>query len=248
MNSINFITCHDGFTLADLVSYADRHNHANGAGNQDGPVENYGANYGIEGPTHDETIEATRLRQIKNMLGTLFLSRGVPMMLGGDEFRRTQRGNNNAYCQDNIISWYDWGLLAAQPGLHRFVRLLIALRRHHPALTADSFYTDEEIGWFGPSGGVPDWNGRMNLLGCLINPSRPGTAPVEEAGIAMLFNAGESGVEFRLPGAPKSRWRLALDTAAQSPNDIFWTGEEPEVSDQSYYRLGSRSLVVLVST
>ena len=128
VNSINFVTCHDGFTLNDAVSYATKHNEANGNDNRDGADENYSANYGVEGPTQDAAIDATRLRQIKNMLATLLLSRGVPMLLGGDEFRRTQGGNNNAYCQDNEVSWYDWRLIEQNREILRFARELIAFR------------------------------------------------------------------------------------------------------------------------
>ena len=145
VNSINYVTCHDGFTLNDLVSYARKHNEQNGEDNRDGITENYSENNGIEGPTSNAGIEAMRRRQIKNMMATLLLSRGVPMLLGGDEFRRTQQGNNNAYCQDNAISWYDWRLADRNADLVRFVARLIAFRRAHPVLSAERFYTDAEI-------------------------------------------------------------------------------------------------------
>jgi glycogen operon protein len=132
--SVNFVTCHDGFTLDDLVSYARKHNTANGEGNRDGADQNYSANYGVEGPSADPAIEAIRRRQIKNLLLTLAISRGVPMLLAGDEFRRTQRGNNNAYCQDNETSWIDWSLVERHQELVRFTREVLALRRAHPVL------------------------------------------------------------------------------------------------------------------
>ena len=116
VNSINFVTCHDGFTLNDLVSYNEKHNEGNGEGNRDGTDWNCSYNYGVEGPSDDPEIESIRVRQIKNFIATLFVSRGVPLFLGGDEFRRTQKGNNNAFCQDNEISWYDWDLLQEEPG------------------------------------------------------------------------------------------------------------------------------------
>ena len=153
--SLNFITCHDGFTMNDLVSYKQKHNDENGEYNHDGTPANYSDNCGVEGPTDDSVVEATRKRMIKNLLLTLFISRGVPMLSGGDEFRRTQRGNNNAYCQDNAISWYDWSLLEKHQEIYRFTRAMIAFRRAHPVLRKEAFYTDDEIKWFGPQGSCP---------------------------------------------------------------------------------------------
>ena len=174
--SINFVTCHDGFTLNDLVSYRYKHNEANGENNHDGTDANFSENYGIEGETTDAGIEAMRKRQIKNFLLTLLISRGVPMLLGGDEFRRTQGGNNNAYCQDNDTSWYDWSRLEQHQEIFRFTRGMIAFRRAHPVLSEEHFYTDAEIQWFGPQGdaelgrperkaaGLPDSRGRAHAL------------------------------------------------------------------------------------
>ena len=137
--SINFVTCHDGFTLNDLVSYREKHNDANGEHNHDGTDANFSDNYGVEGETVDAEIEAVRTRQIKNFLVTLFISRGIPLLLGGDEFRRTQGGNNNAYCQDNDTSWYDWSRLEQHEDIFRFTRGLIAFRRTHPILRYRAF-------------------------------------------------------------------------------------------------------------
>jgi len=137
VNSINFVTCHDGFTLADLVTYASSHNEANGEDNRDGPRENFSANYGVEGPTDDATITALRTRQIKNFIATLLISRGVPMLLGGDEFASTQRGNSNAYCRDNEISWYDWRGIEEHAPIVHFTHALIGSRRHHAVLSAE---------------------------------------------------------------------------------------------------------------
>ena len=134
--SVNFVTCHDGFTLNDLVSYSRKHNEANGESNRDGASENFSANYGVEGESTDPAIEAVRLRQIKNFLLTLAISRGVPMLLAGDEFRRTQRGNNNAYCQDNDTSWVDWSLAERHAELVRFTRSVFAFRRAHDGVAA----------------------------------------------------------------------------------------------------------------
>ena len=153
LNSINFVTCHDGFTLNDLVSYNEKHNEANGEENRDGTDQNYSYNYGAEGPTDDREIERIRVRQIKNFIATLFVSRGVPLFLGGDEFRRTQGGNNNAFCQDNETSWYNWELLKKNREIFRFTREMIALRKRNSVLREVRFYTDEDISWFSPDGG-----------------------------------------------------------------------------------------------
>src|SRR6202022_414982 len=139
--SVNFVTVHDGFTLNDLVSYNEKHNEANGEGNRDGINENLGWNCGVEGPSDDPAIEALRTRQIKNVFTILLLSRGVPMLLGGDEVRRSQNGNNNAYNQDNATSWFDWTLAESNREMLRFVQRMIAFRKAHPALWQPSFYT-----------------------------------------------------------------------------------------------------------
>jgi isoamylase len=202
LNSINFITCHDGFTLNDLVSYKEKHNEANGEDNRDGTTENFSDNYGLEGETHDPAIETVRMRQIKNMLATLFISRGVPMLPGGDEFRRTQRGNNNAYCQNNDISWYDWRLLGQNRELFRFTREIISFRKRHKVLRTEQFYTDRDIRWFNYDGGNLDWGTSSRTLGCLIYPGKDqGTVPGHA--ICLLFNAEVFETEFKLPPAPE---------------------------------------------
>ena len=169
-NSINFITCHDGFTLNDLVSYRYKHNELNKQNNNDGANENFSDNYGAEGRTTDAAIESVRKRQIKNFLLTLLISRGVPMLLGGDEFRRTQEGNNNAYCQDNETSWYDWNCLKQHKEIFNFTRGMIAFRRAHPVLSKEQFYTDAEIHWFDPQGGLPNWDNPQGKTVCLSGP------------------------------------------------------------------------------
>ena len=218
LHSINFVTCHDGFTLNDLVSYAEKHNRANGEDNADGSNDNFSANLGIEGPSDDVAIETARLRRIKNMLATLLLSRGVPMLLGGDEFRRTQGGNNNAYCQDNETSWYDWRLLKENGDLFRFVRELIALRRRFPVLCTERFYRAEEIQWFGPDLAEPDWSGACGLLGCMIHARGAGARGEAGEALCLLFNATSGAVAFRLPEPPAGAvWRALLDSAQNTP-------------------------------
>jgi isoamylase len=191
--SINFVTCHDGFTLNDLVSYRYKHNEANGENNHDGTDANFSENYGAEGETTDAGIETLRKRQIKNFLLTLLISRGVPMLLGGDEFRRTQGGNNNAYCQDNETSWYDWSSSGTAQEIFRFTRGMIAFRRAHPILSKEQFYTDAEIHWFGPQGGLPNWaDPKEKQFACLIHED-------EQRALCLMFNAGADAVDFGLP-------------------------------------------------
>jgi glycogen operon protein len=244
INSINFVSCHDGFTLADAVSYAAKHNEENGEDNRDGAAENFSANYGSEGPTDDPEIERTRLKQIKNMLATLLLSRGVPMLLGGDEFSRTQRGNNNAYCQDNDISWYDWRLIEQNAELLRFVRELIAFRKRNPVLCADAFYTERDLEWFGPAGQSPDWDGPTRAVGCLVRSAADGEG---RRSLCLFFNAGKAPVEFRLPASPPAGWRIAIDTGNPAPADIFPSGSESALPNLTKHQAGPRSLAVLSS-
>jgi len=249
MNSINFVTCHDGFTLNDLVSYQQKHNEANGEQSRDGENVNFSHNYGTEGDTRDRTIEAVRLRQIKNLLATLLISRGVPMILGGDEFRRTQRGNNNAYCQDNDISWYNWELLREHRELFRFTREMLAFRRRHRVLRTEDFYREGDILWFGPTGRAPTWDDGARSLGCIIQPSAAPPTVREPAALGLLFNADGQEVRFRLPATPGNRrWLLAVDTAKPSPHDIRAEGEESALEQPDSYRMQPRSMVILVAS
>jgi isoamylase len=244
VNSINFVTCHDGFTLNDLVSYCRKHNEANGEGDRDGPPESYSDNYGIEGATPDPAIEATRGRQILNMLGTLLVSRGVPMVLGGDEFRRTQWGNNNAYCQDNETSWYDWTFLQSHQEVFAFVRDMLRFRKRHRVLREDAFYTEEEIQWFNPAGHIPLWGGPDQTLGCRIL-ARGGESSGPYA-LCLLFNAGVSDVDFQLPPAPRGqRWSIAVNTT--QPPYVHEPGQEMMLTQRGGYVMRGRSFGVLIS-
>ncbi|MFN2109718.1 MAG: glycogen debranching enzyme, partial [Anaerolineae bacterium] len=241
-SSINYVTCHDGFTLNDLVSYRDKHNEANGENNHDGTDANFSENYGAEGETTDPYIESIRKRQIKNFLLTLLISRGVPMLLGGDEFRRTQGGNNNAYCQDNETSWYDWGRLEQHGEIFRFTRGMIAFRRAHPILSEEHFYADGEIQWFGPQGGLPNWaDPKEKQFACLIHED------VQKA-LYLMFNAGTDAVDFSLPSVLSgAQWYLAIDTTREAPQDLFAMGEEPLLEDPLAYRLGPRASAILLA-
>jgi glycogen operon protein len=228
--SVNFVTAHDGFTLADLVAYDHKHNEANGEDNRDGTDDNRSWNCGAEGPTGDPEINTLRLRQRRNFLTTLLLSQGVPMLGGGDEIGRTQQGNNNAYCQDNELSWYDWG--AADRTFLHFTRRLIALRRRHPVFRRRRFFLGRpiwgsglsDIGWFRPDGkemGDDDWHhGFAKAMGVFLNgeeipdPDRRGQRLVDDS-FLVLFNAHVEPLEFVLPGGRwGALWSVEVDTAA----------------------------------
>jgi glycogen operon protein len=240
--SVNFVTCHDGFTLNDLVSYNGKHNEANGENSQDGINTNYSGNYGAEGGTQDAGIESARKRQIKNFLLTLLVSRGVPMLLGGDEFRRTQGGNNNAYCQDNETSWIDWTRLQQHREIYRFAQGMIAFRRSHPVLSKEQFYTDAEIQWFGPQGGLPKWtNPKEKHFACLIHED-------EQRALYLMFNAGAAAVDFHLPPITRgTQWHLAMDTSGETPHDLFVAGEEPLLKYPLSYLVKPRSSIILLA-
>jgi isoamylase len=233
--SINFITCHDGFTLNDLVSYNTKHNEANGENNRDGTNENLSANYGAEGKTSDTQIEAIRKRQIKNLLLTLLISRGVPMLSGGDEFRRTQGGNNNAYCQDNEISWFDWNLLQQNQEIFKFTCGMLAFRRAHPILSKEQFYTEAEIQWFSPHGELPHWDdSNCKQLACLIHENVKNM-------IYIMFNAGSQGADFNLPKMPLDvNWYLAIDTSRL-------LSQETLIENPKTYHLEAQSSVILLA-
>jgi isoamylase len=240
--SVNFITCHDGFTLNDLVSYSRKHNEANGENNRDGSDVNDSDNCGVEGPSDDPAVESLRKRLIKNLLLTLFVSRGVPMLFGGDEFRRTQQGNNNAYCQDNEINWYDWRLVERHAEIHRFTKGMIAFRRAHPVLRLESFYADADLHWFNPGGSTPDWSSPEECtLGCLVFGR-------DEPDLCLLFNAGSEPVTFALPDPPGGgAWHLVADTFHDAPQDLFDPGREPQLENPHFYRLGPRASAILLA-
>jgi glycogen operon protein len=227
--SINFVTAHDGFTLADLVSYHDKHNEANGDSNADGESHNRSWNCGAEGPTDDPAIIALRARQQRNILITLLLSQGVPMLLGGDELGRSQQGNNNGYCQDNELSWYDWE--AVDGSLLAFTQRLIRFRQDHPVFHRRLWFQGrpfrgpgvDDIEWFGPDGthmSDADWDvAPVSLLGIFLSPqglTGVDGRPVADDSFYLAFNAGSRTRRFRLPDERLGRqWRTVVDTAAQ---------------------------------
>jgi glycogen operon protein len=226
--SVNFITAHDGFTLRDLVSYNEKHNEANGEDNRDGEHHNRSWNCGVEGPADDPEVGRLRSRQVRNFLATLFLSQGVPMLLGGDELGRTQQGNNNGYCQDNEISWYDWE--QADTGLLHFTQRLVRFVYQHPVFCRRRWFQGQpihgtqvsDIGWFTPAGvemSEHDWNvGFAKSLGVFLNgrgiptPNERGEPIVDES-FYVMFNAGPDALEFTLPEEKwGTRWSMILNT------------------------------------
>lgn len=243
--SVNFVTCHDGFTLNDLVSYNEKHNEANGEGNRDGANDNRSWNCGVEGPTDDPGIEKLRNRLVKNFLTVTMMSLGVPMFLMGDEVRRTQGGNNNAYCQDNEISWFDWGQIEKHADVHRFVSLLNARRllrdveheRKRVSLTA--LIQNAEKVWHGTKLGQPDWGDSSHSVALEAEVS------MEKLRIYWILNAYSEPLNFELPKLEKAiLWRRWIDTALDSPNDIVpWQAAEAVIGDA--YRAEARSVVIL---
>ncbi len=250
--SLNFVTCHDGFTLNDLVSYNGKHNEANGEGNRDGADSNLSWNCGVEGPTDDAAVEGLRQRQVKNCIVPLLISLGTPMLLMGDEMRRTQRGNNNAYCQDNEVSWLDWSLLDQHRDLHRFVKMLIAHRLRgiemggglSLGLSLNELLRRAEIDWHGIRLGAPDWSDDSHSIACTVR-SGPGVLPFQ---LHLMSNAYWEALDFELPPVPETAvagWRRWIDTALQSPEDIVDPAAAPPVPG-TQYRVASRSVAALL--
>ena len=246
--SINFVTCHDGFTLNDLVSYNHKHNEANGEDNRDGSDENRSWNCGIEGPTDDPEIEKLRNRQVKNFLTAVMLSGGVPMFVMGDEVKRSQCGNNNAYCQDNETSWFDWNLLSRHADLLRFVKLLIQRRllrdteHERRRVTLCQILREEKHAWHGVKLNRPDWSRFSHTI------ALGGELKGEEILVHIILNAYWQPLEFEIPILKdgKQNWRRWIDTALDPPYEICeWDAEEPVLGRT--YRAGARSMVVLIA-
>jgi glycogen operon protein len=247
--SVNFVTCHDGFTLNDLVSYNQKHNEENGEGNRDGADDNRSWNCGVEGPTNDPAIEAFRTRLVKNFFTLTMFSLGVPMFVMGDEVRRTQRGNNNAYCQDNEISWFDWTLLDKHADVHRFVKLLIARRLMRDVegerrrLSLNQLIRNSDHAWHGVKLNQPDWRPCSHSLALSVE------APGNKLRFYLILNAYWEPLDFELPlvsGCDGAEWCRWIDTSLTSPNDIVYWTVAPPVSARTY-RAGPRSVVILVA-
>ena len=247
--SVNFVTCHDGFTMNDLVSYGQKHNEPNGEDNRDGANDDRSWNCGLEGPSSDLDIEKLRERQIKNLLAVTFLSLGMPMLLMGDEARRSQRGNNNAYCQDNETSWFDWNLVQQHAGLHRFIELLAARRAlrkmdsERQRRSLNQILRGARKAWHGLKLHQPDWNYQSHTLAFSAE------VPEEKLSFYIIFNAYWEPLEFELPtqahaaGHPRRRW---VDTSLESPHDLQDWPAAPVVTGRTY-RAGPRSVVVLIA-
>jgi glycogen operon protein len=256
-HSVNFVTCHDGFTLWDLVSYDTKHNEANGEDNRDGLNENYSWNCGVEGPTNDAEILRLRRRQARNLIATLLLSQGVPMLLAGDEFLRTQQGNNNAWCQDNEVSWGDWTLAEKNADFLRFVKGMIALRKRHAVLRRRYFLQGSgpghdlrpDIVWHGVEPGLPDFSAHSRTLAFALDGTLSGRdLPAPDCDFYVACNAWEEAIAFRIPISPTGRfWRRAVDTSLDSPKDLLEPTDRPLVTFNSVYKVAPYSMIVLIS-
>ncbi len=240
--SVNFVTSHDGFTLNDLVSYETKHNEMNLEDNRDGDDHNLSRNYGVEGPTDNAEIEATRLKQIKNMLTTTLLSLGVPMILMGDEVRRTQQGNNNAYCQDNEVSWFDWSRIEEHQGLRRFIKKLIELRhslnmfQDNRGVSLHDLLATASITWHGVELYEPDWNHHSHSLAFELN----GPSGI----FYLVFNAYWEPLEFELPPTNEGLvWRRLIDTSLEAPADINDLEDAPSI-EVRFYEVEAQSVAI----
>jgi glycogen operon protein len=240
---VNFVTCHDGFTLNDLVSYDRKHNEANGENNRDGADDNRSWNCGAEGPTGNPEVEELRNRQVKNYLAVTMLALGVPMILMGDEVRRTQRGNNNAYCHDDESNWFDWSLLQMHADVHRFVSLLTARRllrnveHEQRRVSLTQMIADATKAWHGVRLGEPDWREHSHSVAF--------TAALRNDRLLLhlILNAYWEALDFELPPAA-GPWRRWIDTSLHAPRDIVEWQNAPPIPGGTY-RAGPRSVVVL---
>ena len=254
-HSINFVTSHDGYPLNDLVSYEQKHNQANGEGNRDGDNNNYSANYGVEGPTRRKHIVELRRRQAKNMMATMLLSQGTPMIVAGDEILRTQRGNNNAYCQDNAISWIDWRLQDKNEEMFRFCQALIKFRKDQPIVRRPTFLNGQpgengelpDVCWYAATGDAKDWSLQTKSVTCVF-----GTAGLEEVKAArpvmIMLHAGHASQEFTIPPQVRHlKWRQFIDTSAESPYDVYPKLNGPKVDGSAKLRLANHTLMCFVA-
>lgn len=249
LNSINFVACHDGFTMMDLVSYNQKHNSMNGENNQDGIDENLSWNCGVEGATEDAGINKFRIKQIKNFFTLLMVSQGVPMMLSGDEVGKSQDGNNNVYCQNNAISWFDWALVKKNAGLLRFVQHIIQFRKENDSLRRGRFYNGKtnsrglkDITWHGCKLFSPGWDDPASkVLACTIASFTDG-----QPDIHIMFNADYRPLDFEIPQAPnKLKWYRLSDTSQEGPGDFAKPGSEVAVSGTTY-DVNPYSTVILI--
>ena len=248
ISSVNFITCHDGFTMNDLASFTTKHNEANGDNNSDGIDENYSYNCGAEGTTDSADIERLRRQQIKNYFTILMLSRGVPMMLSGDEFRRTQLGNNNSYCQDNELGWLDWSLVYSNRDILRYFKNMIDFRKAHAVTRKRTFLGDDvnkrglpEAAWHGCKINSPGWDDPSSHVLAITLGSDD-----KSADLFIIMNMDQTELEFEVPVIHKRHWHLGIDTGADTPRDIYQVGREPIIKSNQI-TVKSHAIVVMVS-
>jgi len=250
INSVNFISCHDGFTLYDLVSYNEKHNRANGEENRDGDNQNHSRNYGAEGITDDPAINAFRLKQVKNFMAVLMLSQGVPMILAGDEVLRSQQGNNNCYCQDNALSWFDWSLLEKNREMFRFTKGMIKLRKRHPCLMQRHYLNGavndisglKDVAWHGLQLNKPQWtDSSSRVLACTLS-----RVELEEEDLHIMFNMSEDNLSMELPVVKERTWHMAVNTDHTISRDIIEPGQQQAIREKSV-KVGSYTVVVCES-
>ncbi len=254
--SINFLTCHDGFTLYDLFSYNEKHNEANGEENRDGEDHNVSWNCGWEGPTDDPNITALRERMIKNAVTLLMLSSGIPMILMGDEMGRTKKGNNNTYCHDNELNWLDWSLLERFRGLHRFFQHIIAFRKAHPVLRplhpwANHDYMGSgipDISWHGTRAWQADFSDSARVVAFMMCGKHAKNGLTQDNTVYAAANMYWDGLPFELPAPPENaQWHVVANTSMPSPEDIYSPGMEPWLSNQQEIIVGGRSIMLLMA-
>lgn len=243
--SINFFNAHDGFVLYDLVAYNGKHNEANGWDNTDGGNDNESWNCGWEGPTDNPEINALRQRQMRNAFAMLLISQGVPMFVSGDEVARTQNGNNNTYCQDNDLNWFDWSLVEKNAEQLKFVQNMIAFRKAHPALRNPYFLSDSAISWHSTQAWQADWSEGARTLAFMLNGSAAETAQGDDD-IYVALNMYWETETFGLPQAPSGKkWHVAANTCAPDGNYSWTPGSEPLLDEQNYFILSPRSVSTL---
>ena len=254
--SINFITCHDGFTLNDLVSYDGKHNEANGENNNDGGNDNHSWNCGWEGPSTDPAVNELRRRQIKNALAMLLASQGVPMILMGDEAGHTQQGNNNTYCHDTELNWFDWSLVEKNADLVRFCKNCIAFRKSHPVLRGERHLRNQDyvgsgypdISWHGTRAWNPDWSGASRILAFMLCGRHARGGTVRDNDIYVALNMYWDGLELELPQLPPGKsWHVFANTGAKAPEDCWEPGREPPLANPRQMWIGGRSVAILLS-
>jgi glycogen operon protein len=254
--SINFITCHDGFTLHDLFAYDGKHNEANGEDGRDGNDNNLSWNCGVEGETGDPDVRALRVRQIKNAVTLLLVSQGVPMLLMGDELGRTKRGNNNTYCHDNELNWLDWTLLDTNAELHRYFRRMIAFRHRHPVLRSATHLRGQDymqsglpdLTWHGTRAWDADWSADSRALAFVLCGKHAKGGTAYDNTLYVAINGYWDALQFELPEAPHKRnWHVFANTAMPAPDDICEPDHEAVLEDQEAITVGARSVVVLVA-